>query len=234
MAERKRGYLIVLDGIDGSGKETQTRLLMDRLQKEGLKSHTMSFPRYHDGYWGNFIDGAKVGKYGEFIGASPYLASIPYANDRRDAKTQLDSLLAEGNILVLDRYVSANAIHQGGKLPTPDERKVYMQWLDNLEYIENKIPRPDIVLFLDVSVEVSIAACRSRAEKDGTSPDLAETNAKHLFESRTSALDVAQSDASWVRIDCMEKNFVEEKRRKPEEIADEIFERLKNRFLWSA
>jgi dTMP kinase len=122
------GKLIVLDGTDGSGKATQLELLKKRLEEEGFEVVTADFPQYNKKSAG-LVEEYLSGKYGEAEAVTPYQASIFYAVDRFDARAQLRQWLAEGKIILANRYVSANMGHQGGKIKNALERKAFFNWL---------------------------------------------------------------------------------------------------------
>jgi len=110
-----KGKFIVFDGNDGSGKQTQAKLLIERLEKEGHKIRIIDFPRYYDNFFGKFIGECLTGKYGDFIGIDPHIISVIYAADRFESSKEIKEWIDKGYIVLADRYVSANQIHQGGK-----------------------------------------------------------------------------------------------------------------------
>jgi dTMP kinase len=220
----KKGKFIVIDGTDGSGKATQTALLVERLKKSKVKVKKTDFPQYDTNFFGKLIGEALHGKYGDFISIDPHIASVLYAADRWEASAQIRKWLDSGVTIIADRYVSANQIHQGGKIHDEKERIDFLKWLDTMEYKVFKIPKPDAVLYLDVPVEVSQTLLKNRvaqAKKGGQQSvqDLAETNLKHLEDSKQSALTVVQKDNKWYRIDCTDNNQMLTR----EEIHEKVF-----------
>jgi dTMP kinase len=201
MKTNQKGKLIVIDGKDGSGKATQTKLLVARLVASGRTASSMDFPRYDTNFFGKFIRECLDGKHGDFLSVDPYLASIPYANDRRESKPEIERLLAEGD-LVFDRYVSANMLHQGGKIRNALEREKYLHWVDRMEFVENGLPRPDITIYLNLDVSVSMKLAHDRAKAKGEASDKAEENARHQHETQESAISIIDRDKSWILIDC--------------------------------
>ncbi len=203
----KKGKLIVIDGIDGSGKATQVRLLSDRLKKEGVKIKTIDFPRYGENFFGTLIGEYLTGVYGDFIAMDPRVASVLYAADRFESSKNIRKWLDEGYTVVADRYVSANQIHQGGKIDDPKKRKAFLDWLDKMEHTVFAIPRPDLVIYLDVPFEVSKewlqqkVAQRKKKYLKGKK-DVAEDNLMHLENSRNGALYMAKNNKNWVKIEC--------------------------------
>ena len=203
----KKGKLIVIDGIDGSGKATQTAMLAKRLKKEGIKCQTIDFPHYNGNFFGTLIGEYLSGKYGDFIQVAPRLASVLYAADRFESSGKIRKWLEEGSVVIIDRYASANQIHQGGKIEDKKERKEFLKWLDKMEFGVFKIPRPDIVIYLDVPFEVSKSWLERKVSQRKKKylkgrKDVAEDNLMHLKASRESALMLEKENKNWVRTEC--------------------------------
>jgi dTMP kinase len=156
------GKLIVIDGTDGSGKATQVALLEARLKKEGHTVKLVDFPEYYKNFFGKFIGHCLSEQYYNFINVHPKIASVLYAADRFESKVQIEGWLVKGYIVLANRYVSANQIHQGGKIANAKKRVAYLEWLDEMEYKVFKIPRPDIVLYLSVPFELSVKMMKER------------------------------------------------------------------------
>lgn len=230
-SKQKRGKLIVIDGIDGSGKATQVKLLAKRLKKEGVKIKTIDFPRYGKNFFGTLIGEFLSGKYGDFIAVAPHIASTLYAGDRFESSKQIRKWLDEGYTVLADRYVSANQIHQGGKIADRAERKVFLEWLDKMEHGVFMIPRPDLVIYLDVPFEVSKewlqqkVAQRKKAAYLKGARDVAEDNLMHLEHSRNGALELAKSHKNWVKIQCCEGMVC----MLPEGVHEEVFKVVKKK-----
>ena len=220
----KKGKLIVIDGSDGSGKATQTKLLVSKLKKSGVKVKTMDFPRYENNFFGEFIGECLTGEYGDFLTLDPHITSVLYAADRFESSVKLKKWLEEGYMVILDRYVSANQIHQGGKIFNSVKRKKFLQWLDKMEYDIFKLPRPDKVIYLDVPIATSVGLLqqsqqKKQYQKDGKK-DLVEQSRDYLENARRSALWLSRENDNWIRVECV-KN---EKLRSIEDIHGEIFE----------
>ncbi len=203
----KRGKLIVIDGIDGSGKATQTAFLEKRLRREGVKVKKIDFPRYDDNFFGKLLGSYLAGEFGDFIKVDPRIASVLYAADRFESSGKIRKWLSEGYVVLSDRYVSANQIHQGGKIHSPVERKKFLKWLDTMEYGVFGIPRPDLVIYLDVPPKVSRqwlkkkVSWRKRRYLKGKT-DVAETNLAYLRDSRATALSLVKRNRNWRKITC--------------------------------
>lgn len=221
----KKGIFIVIDGIDASGKDTQTRLLTQRLVSVGHHAESISFPRYKDNFSGKFLWNAlKENKHGDFIHADPYLASYPYAEDRSQSAGWIrDTIKFRGHV-ISDRYVSSNQIHQGGKIADPKAREEFLLWLDELEYVRFNNPRPDLVVYLHAPVELSLRLIKERSIAQGAEPDQAESDAEHLVASQKSALSIFGTRDNWIKIDC-ELGKTGEMRTRPD-INDEIYQKL--------
>lgn len=142
--------LIVLEGLDGSGKSTQVRLLTEYYENEGKKVHFMHFPRLDVSYWGDMIASFLRGEYGNIDQVHPQLVAILYAGDRWDASKEIVQHLAKDEVVFLDRYVYSNIAYQCAKLIDDKEKAKLRNWILSLEFDYFKIPKPDINLFLDV------------------------------------------------------------------------------------
>lgn len=207
----KRGKLIVIDGSDGSGKATQTRFLIARLKSEGYKTKTLDFPQYEANHFGRLLGHCLAGDYGDFIAIDPHIGSVLYAADRFESRPTIERWLKAGYVVVLDRYVSANQIHQGGKIYDAKKQKEFLGWLDEMEHGVFGLPRPDVIVYLDVPVAVSQKLLSQEEQKRKKvylkkgQKDLAETNVKHLSESRENALRLVKKLNRWERISCTAK-----------------------------
>ncbi|KKQ98969.1 MAG: Thymidylate kinase [Parcubacteria group bacterium GW2011_GWF2_40_69] len=227
----KQGKLIVIDGIDGSGKATQVRLLEKKLNEEKIKVKTIDFPRYYDNFFGKLIGEYLSGQYGDFIQTDPRVASVLYAADRFESSKQIQKWLHDGYMVIADRYASANQIHQGGKIDNAKERKEFIGWLDKMEHEVFKIPRPDLVIYLDVPFEVSKewlkkkVAQRKKKYLKGKR-DVAEDNLLHLKNSRNSALKLHKENKNWEKIECCKKTVC----MSPEEVHEHVYNIIKKKF----
>lgn len=160
-----KGKFIVFEGLDGSGKSTQTKLLISHFKKEGYKVETIDFPRHGEKpAW--LVDEYLRGKYGTAKEVGPYCASIFYACDRYDAGFKIREWLKEGKIVIADRYFASNIGHQGGKIKNKKERKKYFDWLYNLEYKILKIPKPDYNFILKTSFIFSLKLANKITDKE--------------------------------------------------------------------
>lgn len=216
--------LIVIEGIDGSGKQTQTEMLISRLEKNN-KIRKIAFPDY-DSDTSALVKMYLGGKFGEnAFDVNAYTASSFYAVDRigsylYDWKKDMD----EGKIVISDRYTTSNAVHQGGKLEGK-ERDAYLNWLFDYEYNLLGLPKPDFVFFLNMPPEYGRRLMKDRNNKiTGESElDIHERDTDYLQKSYDNALDVAKR-FNWTVIDCVKDGEI----RTPEDINDEIYSIIKD------
>lgn len=202
------GKLIVIEGLDGSGKETQSNLLYKRLLEAGYKVKIISFPRYEND------SSALVKMYlrGDFGSSpdqiSPYISSTFYAVDRYASyKCELESFYNSGGIIIADRYTTSNMVHQGGKIPDNAELSKFLDWLWNLEFVMYKIPIPDRVYFLNIPLEHALQRIENRLNKitNDKKKDIHEDNYKHLQNAFTNA-NMLVSKYNWKNIECLDEN----------------------------
>ncbi len=194
-----KGKLIVLEGIDGSGKSANYRRLCMKLDRDGIPYRQIVFPRY------NCESSALIRMYlnGEF-GSHPddvnaYTASTFYAVDRYASyRSDWGEFYENGGLILSDRYTTSNAVHQGSKLK-PEERLAYFSWLADLEYEKMGLPRPDAVIYLDVDIETSVMRMRRREAKNNTHADIHEKDLNYLKRCLETA-DQAAEYYQWQRI----------------------------------
>ncbi len=216
--------LIVIEGVDCSGKETQTEKLYNRLLNEGKKVMRISFPDYES-------DSSAVVKMylrGDFgksaYDVNPYAASTFFAVDRfASYKTKWGSFLEDG-VVIADRYVTSNMVHQASKMSDEKDKEEYISWLYDLEYEKMGLPKPDRVIFLDMPPEVSSELNEARKNKitGEDKKDIHESDLEYLRKSYINAHFVAKNQ-KWTRVDCAPNNLL----RSIDDIAEEIFESVK-------
>ena len=141
---------IVLEGVDGSGKSTQIAKLREMFAQKGIESEYLHFPRFDAPYFGDMIARFLRGELGSIEQVDPYVVALLYAGDRKDAATMIRQWLAEGKVVICDRYVYSNVGYQCAKLSDEAAREELRKWILGLEYEYNAIPKPDVSLFLDV------------------------------------------------------------------------------------
>lgn len=177
-----KGKFIVIDGTDGSGKATQTKLLVKALKKSGKDVEVVDFPQYGAKSAG-LVEEYLNGKYGTAKEVGPYIASIFYACDRYDASFKIKSWLEEGKIVISNRYVSSNMGHQSGKIHSRTKREEYLDWLDNLEFKLFSIPRPDLTMLLYIDPITGQKWVDKKGHRDyvgGKKRDIHEADLQHL------------------------------------------------------
>ncbi|MCC7160656.1 dTMP kinase [Candidatus Nomurabacteria bacterium] len=229
----KRGKLIVIDGTDGSGKATQTGLLIEHLKRDGYKVKTIDFPEYYSNFFGKFIGHCLSEQYFNFVKVHPKIASVLFAADRFESKDKIEKWLKEGNIVIADRYASANQIHQGGKIANTKKRESFLKWLAEMEYEVFKIPKPDAVFYLSVPIPNVLKLIEERNKKTSRGylgkkkKDVHEKDIKFLENSRKSALWLAKTQKNWIKIECVKRGILNTR----ENIHEEIYEKIKKIIL---
>ena len=202
----KKGKLIVIDGPDGCGKATQTILLAEKLKTLGHSVEKTDFPRYYNNFFGKFIGECLTGAYGDFSKLHPKLASISYAADRFESKDEIEGWLNADKIVITDRYVSANQLHQGGKIKDEKERREFLEWLDTMEHKVFMIPRPDLIIYLDLPHAISLRLMKEKNAGDKkdysqNKTDQVELDEQYQLDARESGIKMLENN-SWVRILC--------------------------------
>lgn len=219
MEEEKKGKIIVIEGTDCSGKATQSKLLEERLNKEGKKCITVSFPCY-DTPTGKIVGGAYLGKseicpsfFDDAVKLDPKIACLYYAADRKYNIGQVLDYVDKGYYVILDRYVTSNLAHQGCKIDDKDERFYMYQWIDKLEYWLLGLPKPDKTIFLHVPYDFA-----KELEKNRKSLDEHEKSPEHLKKAEDAYIELSEL-YNWDKIECIKNN----KLRSIEDINDEVY-----------
>lgn len=226
--KKQKGKLIVIDGTDGSGKATQVKLLRARLMKEGCVVKLLDFPEYYKNFFGKFIGHCLSEQYYNWINIHPKIASIAYAADRWESSEKIQDWLKKGYMILSNRYVSANEIHQGGKINNTKKRENFLKWLDEMEYKVFKIPRPDVVFYLNVPMNIILKLIKERNKKNtrayvGKKKDIVEGNISYLTNSSKTALWLAKNQKGWIKIECAKDGILESR----ENIHEKIYEKIK-------
>lgn len=219
------GKLIVIEGTDSSGKETQTKKLYERLVKETEKVKKISFPNYES----PACEPVKMYLAGDFgdkaLDINPYPVSTMYAIDRYASyKMEWEKFYKEGGIIVTDRYTTSNMVHQASKITDKKKKESYLEWLEDLEYNKIGIPKPDLVIFLNMPTEMAVKLMESRKNKitGEEKKDIHEKDITYLKKSYENACDIAKK-YNWQEIKCVEG----EKLKTIDEIGEEIFSLVK-------
>ncbi len=143
----------VIEGLDGSGKSTQIKLLQNFLKEKKIKFKYLHFPRTDSGVYGELVARFLRGELGDINQVNPYLVALIFAGDRNDTKEEIRDWIEQGYFVLLDRYVNSNIAFQCAKFKSEEEREQLKNWILKLEFEYNKLPVPDISLFLDVPFE---------------------------------------------------------------------------------
>ena len=209
--------LIVIEGIDGSGKGTQAKALTDRLNDAGRRAELLSFPRYRETLFGHAIGDFLNGRFGQLNEVHPFLASVLYAADRYESKAVLLKALEQNEVVICDRYVPSNLAHQGAKV-SGDERTELLQTIQRIEFEIFALPQPKLIVLLDVPVEVAqqnIAAKKPRSYTDKAA-DLQEADGEYLQRVRDVYLQLASENSNWYRVESVRDG----QQRSVDDIAD--------------
>lgn len=225
----KKGIFIVIDGTDGSGKATQTKLITENIKKLGFKVKTIDFPQYENNFFGKMVGRYLSGEFGSASEVSPYLASILYAGDRFESKKQIENWLKNGFVVIADRYASSNQIHQGGKISDNKKRAEFLAWLEELEYKIFKIPRPQAIFYLDMPLEISQKFLKTKTSQRKKvylkgKKDIHENDPGHLRDAKNNAIELVRKNNNWTKIDCAKNG----KPLTKEEISQKITEKIKS------
>lgn len=217
------GKLIVFEGTDGSGKSTQFELLAKRLEAEQIGFQRLRFPQYEEpssALIRMYLGGA-FGDDPEAVNA--YAASTFYAVDRYASYQRVwKDYYQGGGLVVSDRYTTSNAVHQGSKVPE-GERAEFFRWLYDLEYDRMGLPRPDLVVLLDMPVELSEQLMRKREQSTGTQADIHERDEDYLKKCRDVALHAAKY-YGWRTVSCAKDGAI----RGVEDIHEEVYAIVKS------
>ena len=216
--DENKGKIIVIEGTDCSGKQTQSQLLEERLNKDGIKCVSLSFPCY-DTPTGKIVGGAFLGKseisdsyFENAVNLDPKIACLYYAADRKYNINRVIDYIDKGYFVILDRYVTSNLAHQGCKIEDKDERFYMYQWIDKLEYWLLELPKPDKTIFLHVPYDFTKELFKNEQEKDPM----------YLKNAERAYVELSQL-YNWDVVECIKNN----KLRSIEDINNEIYKIIK-------
>lgn len=219
------GKLIVIEGTDSSGKETQTKKLYERLEQEIKNVRKLSFPNYES----PACEPVKMYLAGAFgdnaLDINPYPVSTMFAIDRYASyKMDWEKFYKGGGVVVTDRYTTSNMVHQASKIDNKDSKDVYLDWLEELEYSKMGIPKPDLVIFLNMPTEMAVKLMEERRNKitGEEKKDIHEKDTAYLKKSYDNACEIARK-YSWKEIKCVENGRL----KTIDEIGEEIFRAVK-------
>lgn len=206
------GNLIVIDGIDGSGKTTQIELLTKYLAQNYIPYEVISFPQYGKNKYADKVYDYLSGKLGRLGVADPYSISQLYASDRKTVRDLIRGWLDNGKLVIANRYIASSKAHLGANLPD-GKIEEFIRWIDKLEYEENSMPREDLTILLKVDPKIG-----QKNSQIKNHPDIHEDNLKHLEKANQIFLELSQKEKNWVVLNCMDDGVM----KSPEEIHQEI------------
>jgi dTMP kinase len=198
-----RGKLIVLEGIDGSGKRTQIDMLTRALTERKVTLSQISFPRY-EGFFGRLVAQFLNGDFGPLDAVDARFSALLYAGDRYEAKPKIEVDLAAGRTVLADRYIGSNLAHQGARAPR-EQRDEFLRWLKQLEYEVYALPAEDLVVYLRVPVTEAHRLVGQKGARDYTKldRDILESNLGHL-EAAANVYDQLARQPNWLTIECFD------------------------------
>ena len=221
------GKLFVIDGTDGSGKQTQSNLLKERLKKDGIDFKSVSFPNY-DSPSSTLVKMYLEGDFGENQkDVSPYIASTFYAADRYATyKKDFEEYYNNGGIIIADRYTTSNMIHQAGIIKDKQEREKFLKWLWDFEFNLYGLPIPTEVIFLNMPPDYTEKLIQDRENKitHEKEKDIIEKNKQNTIDAYNNALELVKK-YNWYEVKCVK----DDKIRTIEDINDEIYELVKKK-----
>ncbi|HXM96032.1 MAG TPA: thymidylate kinase [Candidatus Dormibacteraeota bacterium] len=198
-----RGKLIAIEGIDGSGKRTQVELLQRALAERGHSVYVTGFPQY-DSWFGKMVGQFLNGELGTLESVDPHFTAMLYAGDRLEAKAKLEEALANGQIVLADRYIASNLAHQTARVPAA-KRSAFTAWIEHLEYTIYGLPRESLTLYLRVPLREAQALIARKSARSYTSSkrDLQEASLQHL-EDAAKIYDLLARRPQWATIECFD------------------------------
>lgn len=210
MEINKKGKMIVIEGGDGSGKGTQTEMLIAYCKENNIPYAHLEFPNY-DSFFGKLVAKFLRGELGTLEEVSPYFASLPFALDRNATKETTQKYLDEGKIVIVNRYVSSNMAHQGSKFTDIQERDEFLKWLEQLEYSIHGIPKPDLQIFLYMPWEQAKELTKHKGDRsylNGEAQDIQEADDSHRLKTEEMYELLAKQNDSWRTINCVENGTI--------------------------
>jgi dTMP kinase len=223
-----RGKFVALEGIDGSGKRTQLEMLSRTLRKRGVAHVTVSFPHY-GGFFGHMVARYLNADFGDLPEVDAHFSALLYAGDRLENKLQLEENLAQGKMILADRYIGSNLAHQGARVPRRQLTK-FLRWLEQLEYGVYGLPHEDIVIYLRLPAATAQTMVGKKNARGYTRRrhDLQEANLAHL-KAAANVYDRLAKRPNWSAVNCMNRN--EREMLAPEVIHRQVMEVVDRRVL---
>ena len=220
--------LIIIEGTDGSGKQTQSQKLYERLVHDNLKVKKISFPDY-DSDSSSLVKMYLNGDFGKKPeDVNPYTASSFYGVDRfASYKMKWEKEYTEGYYIISDRYTTSNMVHQCSKISDSKDKNDFLTWLEDFEYNKLELPKPNMVIFLNVPIDYTVNLMKNRENKitGEEKKDIHESNVQYLKNSYYNALEIAKNKG-WIIVDCVENNEM----KTIDEIHELIYSKIKEEF----
>ena len=213
--------IVAIEGIDGSGKGTQARLLYEALGAQGCCCELISFPRYDETTFGRAIARYLNGEFGDLDAVGPYFPALLYAGDRFESLPLIARQRLAQTLLIFDRYVPSNLAHQAAKLPE-DRRDEFVAWVEAIEYDVYGLPKPDLVLWLDMPVQSARKLIARKPSRRYTRRPADQHEADYDYLQRTAEIyrSLAQRRSNWQRIACQQDGEI----RSPQAIHQQLLE----------
>lgn len=200
-----KNILVAIEGIDGSGKGTQTARLVSSLNELGIKAASLSFPRYKETAFGGLVSNYLNGRYPD---TNPELIAALYAGDRFESKDHLIKLLNEHDVLVLDRYVGSSMAYQMqrwlegidyGEFNNEDPRDHWIEFCGDMEFVKMRLPKPRLTILIDMPVHISTELVMKKGKRTYTDlkKDIHESDLSYLDGVRQCYLHIAKSQSNW-------------------------------------
>lgn len=203
-----KGKFIVIDGLDGSGKTTQTKLLVDYLKKQKRRVEVVDFPQYYKSFFGRLTGRYLKGEFGNLEQTNPYLACLPFAADRWEAKPVVNKALKQGKLLLANRY-TPSMVYMAAKFNKKSAQEKFLRWVRELEYQTFGIPKEDLVIYLSVPPKVGQRLVLNKGNRkymgNKKKHDIHEANIKYLETVERIYLDLVKRFDHWEKIECLDK-----------------------------
>ena len=225
----KKGKLIVIDGLDGSGKKTQLDLLVGYCRKQKIKTATVDFPQYYKTFFGRLVGRYLNGEFGDVEETNSYLTGLTFAGDRWQAKPNMLKALKQEKLLLANRYTSSSAAFMAGKFKSKTEQDRFIDWIYRLEQEIYGCPREDFVIYLSVPTSIGQKLVMKKGKRKYTGRkqklDIHEKNLVYMERVKQIYLRMIKKRNNWFFVDCMKGR----KLLSPEEIHKMILGILKDK-----
>ena len=224
---------IVIEGLDGSGKSTQIQFIEEYFRRENIKTRFVHFPRTHSVVWGDLISRFLRGELGKIDTVNPYLVALIYAGDRKDFASEIMQWMKEGNIVIADRYLYSNIAFQCAKISNKDEKEKLAKWIKYLEYEYNRIPVPDLNLYLNVPfgfTRLSLTKQRTGDDRNylNGSTDIHEADLEFQQKVKDTYLWQVEENEDFEMIDCAGN---EGEMLSPYEISQKVMDKVMHKVI---